>query len=74
MRLLERLLARLFAFAKHLNRVSDRIIYMALRKTLFETRFFYAGRHTLHPTLTSIGLKNAGAIFKRCHARCRAGC
>ena len=39
-RLSVRLLARLFALAKRLSRVSDRIICMALRKTLSKTRFF----------------------------------
>ena len=37
---LGRRLARLFAHAKRLPRVSDRIICRALRKTLFDTRFF----------------------------------
>ena len=39
-RLSARLFARLFALAKRLLRVSDRIICMALRKTLSETCFF----------------------------------
>ena len=39
-RVVARRLARLFALAKRLPRVSDRIICMALRKTLSKTRFF----------------------------------
>ena len=43
-KLLARLLARLFALAKRLPRVSDRIICMALRKTLSVARFFLRGK------------------------------
>ena len=52
LRLLARLLARHFALAKRLPRVSDQIIYMALRKTLSETRFFYAGSYQFSQAYT----------------------